>query len=457
MGKNYEQYKKMFITVVDFMILLFPTLLFYVVWNKEINILLRVNFKNKGNWLIILCYALILGVMLGALRGFKIGYYRITNLIISQLLSLICTHMILSIQIVLMAGRVVVIKRIIFLMFSLFVINWIVVMGITAIFTKIYGYLFPPHRLLHIYGDYSNNLKNKIATRADKYVIEKDMYFKESIEKLKEEILKYEGVLLNDIPSKVKNELLKYCFDNNVRVYFVPKISDIFVKGAEEINIFDTPIFLCKNIGLTIEQKIIKRVMDLCISSIVLLVTFPIMLLTAAAIKIEDGGPVFYSQQRCTMNGKCFMLYKFRSMCVGAEKMGGVQLAKKNDTRITKVGSFIRMTRIDELPQLVNVLKGDMSFVGPRPERPKFVEQNCRKIPEFQYRMKVKAGLTGYAQVFGKYNTSFLDKLKLDLLYIEKYSILLDIRIIVMTLKVVMMKENAEGVFDNVEEKQMEK
>ena len=140
------------------------------------------------------------------------------------------------------------------------------------------------------------------------------------------------------------------------------------------------------------------------------------------------------------------MVYKFRSMIVDAEKDGGEQLAKKNDNRITKVGSFIRKVRIDELPQLINVLKGDMSFVGPRPERPEFVAKNCEDIPEFEYRMQVKAGLTGYAQVYGKYATGFLDKLKLDLLYIEKYSILLDIQIILMTLKVLFLKESSEGL-----------
>ena len=130
-----------------------------------------------------------------------------------------------------------------------------------------------------------------------------------------------------------------------------------------------------------------------------------------------------------------------------AEK-AGVQLAQENDSRITKVGAFIRATRIDELPQLFNILKGDMSFVGPRPERPEFVEEYSKTVPEFSYRMKVKAGLTGYAQVYGKYNTTFLDKLKMDLLYIEKYSILLDIQIILTTVKVVFMKESTEGFTD---------
>ena len=229
-------------------------------------------------------------------------------------------------------------------------------------------------------------------------------------------------------------------------VYFTPKIPDIFVKEAEEVDVFDTPLFLCKNIGLSITQRIVKRGMDIVISIVVLILTFPLVVLSALAIKLEDGGPVIYSQERCSINGKTFRLYKLRSMKVNAESEGGVQLAKKSDSRITRTGSFLRMTRLDELPQLVNILRGDMSFVGPRPERPEFVEKNCQKIPEFKYRMKVKAGLTGYAQVYGKYNTSFLDKLKLDLLYIEKYSVLIDIQIILMTLKIILMKENAEGI-----------
>lgn len=446
MKNRFEQYKKIYVTFTDSLMLLLPALFFWIVWNRRMNTLLYVDFKNKGNWLTLIFFVLILAIMLHAFRGFKIGYYKISSLIISQFLALIFAHVIMTIQIILMTGKVAAISYVLSAMFALFLINAFVMAGITIVFTKIYNWLLPPYKLLHVYGDYKNDLKSKIATRADKYAIEKDIYIGEPLENIKEEILEYDGVILNDIPSAKKNILLKYCFDNRIQVYFIPKISDIFVRESEEMDIFDTPIFLCQNLGLTFEQKIIKRIMDLIISSIVLVLTSPVMILVALAVKIEDGGAVIYSQERCTLDGKRFMLYKFRSMCVGAEKMGGPQLAKKDDARITKVGKFIRMTRLDELPQLVNVLKGDMSFVGPRPERPEFVEINCKEIPEFQYRMKVKAGLTGYAQVFGKYNTSFLDKLKLDLLYIEKYSLLLDIQIILMTFKVILIKENAEGL-----------
>ena len=170
------------------------------------------------------------------------------------------------------------------------------------------------------------------------------------------------------------------------------------------------------------------------------------MLLTAIAIKLYDGGPVFYKQVRCTEGAKQFKILKFRSMKVDAEKDGKARLASKNDSRITPIGRFIRATRIDELPQLLNILKGDMSFIGPRPERPEIIEQYMEEMPEFMFRMKVKAGLAGYAQVYGKYNTTPYDKLKLDLAYIENYSIWLDLKLLLLTLKVVLKPESTEGV-----------
>ena len=169
------------------------------------------------------------------------------------------------------------------------------------------------------------------------------------------------------------------------------------------------------------------------------------MLLTALAIKLEDHGPALFKQERVTLGGKKFYIYKFRSMIVDAEK-NGAQFSTKNDSRITKVGKFIRATRLDELPQLLNILKGDMSIVGPRPERQTYIDEFCQETPEFIYRLKVKAGLTGYAQIYGKYNTTPLDKLKLDLMYIESYSVLLDIRLIFLTLKIMFTKESTEGV-----------
>ena len=176
------------------------------------------------------------------------------------------------------------------------------------------------------------------------------------------------------------------------------------------------------------------------------IITSPVMLITAAAVKLYDGGPVLYKQVRLTRHDRKFEIYKFRSMVVDAESDGVAKLARENDDRITPVGRIIRATRIDELPQLFNILKGDMSFAGPRPERPEIMEEYCKEIPEFAFRTRVKAGLTGYAQVYGKYNTTPYDKLKLDLFYISNYSMWTDIKLILMTLKIVLKKDATEGV-----------
>ena len=175
------------------------------------------------------------------------------------------------------------------------------------------------------------------------------------------------------------------------------------------------------------------------------------MIIVAIAIKIEDGGPVFYKQKRVTINGRIFEILKFRSMIKDAEKDGESRPATDHDPRITKVGAVIRALRIDELPQILNILKGDMSIVGPRPERVEHMDQYGKDIPEFDFRLKVKGGLTGYAQIYGKYNTSPYDKLRLDMMYIENYSLMLDLKLVLTTLRILLKKESTEG-FDKLEE-----
>ena len=235
-----------------------------------------------------------------------------------------------------------------------------------------------------------------------------------------------------------------------------PKISDILIRSSDSIHLFDTPLLLSRNSGLTFEQKFLKRTLDVVLSLLVLIVTSPIMLVIAIAIKLYDGGPVFFKQKRCTKDGKVFEIHKFRSMIVDAEKEGISVPATDRDPRITPVGNIIRATRLDELPQVFDILNGNMSIVGPRPERVEHVEKYTEEVPEFQYRLKVKGGLTGYAQIYGKYNTTPYDKLRLDLMYIQNYSILLDLKLIFMTIKIIFMKESTEG-FKDIEEKSEEK
>ena len=267
------------------------------------------------------------------------------------------------------------------------------------------------------------------------------------VETIYERILRYDAVLIGDIMVEDRNRFIKFCFEKNIRCYTIPKISDIMIRNSESIDLFDSPLLLFRNNGLTYRQMFVKRAMDIGISALGIVLASPVMLLIAACIKLYDGGPVFYKQNRQTKDGKEFQILKFRSMIVDSERQGA-RLAKANDDRITPVGKVIRRLHFDELPQLFNILSGDMAFVGPRPERKEITEEYTKKIPEFPFRLKVKAGLTGYAQVYGQYNTVPYDKLKLDLTYITNYSIWLDIKLIILTVKILFQKEKSEGVDD---------
>ncbi|WP_321016573.1 sugar transferase, partial [Hungatella effluvii] len=256
----------------------------------------------------------------------------------------------------------------------------------------------------------------------------------------------YDAVIIGDVPAHERNLLMKEFFNRSVRTYTVPKISDILIRTSSDLDIFDSPLLLSRNEGLQIEQKLVKRLMDIVFAGIGLIITLPFFLIIALCIKVTDRGPVFYKQKRLTKDGKVFDIYKFRTMIQNAEKHTGARLASAEDDRILPVGRMLRRIRLDELPQLWNILIGDMSLVGPRPERPELAEKIEETIPEFSYRLKVKAGLTGYAQVFGKYNTTSYDKLKLDLTYIQNYSIWLDLKLMLMTPKIMLMKESTEGI-----------
>ena len=240
---------------------------------------------------------------------------------------------------------------------------------------------------------------------------------------------------------------MKICTEQKKGFYFTPRIEDIFCQGAEEKNLTDTPLLKYKYVYEMKSGYFGKRLFDLFLAAVFLVLLSPVFLLAAVCIKIEDGGPVFYKQERCTKNGRVFEILKFRSMVVNAEK-DGVKPCAENDTRVTKVGKLIRATRIDELPQIINILKNDMSFVGPRPERIEHVEKYTKEMPEFAYRLRVNGGLTGYAQVWGKYNTSAYDKLRYDLMYIENQSFYLDIKILALTFRTVFKSESTEGFED---------
>ena len=254
-------------------------------------------------------------------------------------------------------------------------------------------------------------------------------------------------VFVSGVNSHERNVILKYCIANDIDVYVIPRIGDIIMSGARKMHMFHLPVLRVGRCNPRPEEKIIKRLFDIISSALALLIISPVMIVTSIAIKAHDGGPVFYKQERLTKDGKIFKVMKFRSMRVDAEKDGVARLSTGDkDDRITPVGRVIRKLRIDELPQLLNILSGSMSVVGPRPERPEIAAQYENELPEFKLRLQVKAGLTGYAQVYGKYNTTPYDKLQMDLMYIANPSFVEDLRIIFATIKILFLPESTDGI-----------
>ena len=440
-----DQYKRLIRFAVNILLLGCLMYFFIRIWDANYNDGIVFPFYYKGFWMMGAFYALFFVIFSYILGGMKIGYLKSSSLMLSQTLALLAANISIYLETVLLSARFVNVVP----MVELTAIDIVVAFIWTFCVNRIFRKLFPARHILLLYEEYDpSSLLRKVNSRKDRYLIKKSMNVEEGWETVTKEMHNYDAVFLCDIHSPLRNRLVKYCYANGIRSYITPKISDIIIRSSENIHMFDTPLLLSRNNGLSFEQKLVKRFMDIVISLVMLIITSPFMLITAVAIKLYDGGPVFFRQKRCTINGKEFYIHKFRSMIVDAEKEGEVIPATDDDERITPVGKVIRKTRLDELPQFIDILKGDMSVVGPRPERVEHVEQYTEEIPEFAYRLKVKGGLTGYAQIYGKYNTTAYDKLKLDLMYIQNYSILLDLKLIIMTVKIVFVKESTEGFED---------
>ncbi len=466
--KNYEQYKRIIRFVFFLTVLSLEMVSYWYVWKHSYNPLMETPYNRTGHWLMVAVYGILLVLFNTLYGGLKVGYLKTANMIYSQTLASVSANAMIYLQITLLTKHFQTLLPLLFMSAA----EFFIICVWSFLTTRIYRLLYPPRKVLLIYGEHPvASLMGKIHTRNDRFVIGEIVHIPSGtdgishmdgagdrdgmdgiddihvadMKKIQEKIEKYEGVVICDIPSQVRNVILKYCYQKSIRTYTTPKISDILIRSSESLHLFDTPLLLSRNHGLSFEQRIIKRGMDVALSLAALLFLSPVFVITAAAIKLYDKGPVFYFQKRCTKDGKVFRICKFRSMVEDAEKEGHSIPATEEDPRITPVGRIIRATRIDELPQILNILKGDMSIVGPRPERVEHVEVYTRQIPEFVYRMKVKGGLTGYAQVYGKYNTTAYDKLKLDLMYIQNYSLMMDVGIIFKTVKILFMKESTEG------------
>ncbi len=437
--------KRIYNIIMAFIIVLAETAVISYVWVVYYNTELPKAYYFWGHVFITVVYLCLLLFSSTMYGGLKIGSYRMLELLFSQVIATFLTDVLFYAIVCMLAYHFPTpLPLIIGLM-----IQCILIGGWIFLATTVYRGLFPPLDVVLIYdGDHKDLFVEKVKTRRHQFKITETIKAGDDYDALFDSIDRHEAVMLWDLKTSVRNRLHKYCYENSKETYVMPRTMDIVLRGAETLHFFDTPLMLTKSTPFEFEQALIKRCFDILLSVILIIVLSPLMLITALCIKLYDRGPVLYKQIRCTMGNREFLIYKFRSMVTEAESDGVARLASRNDDRITPVGRVIRKIRFDELPQLFNVLKGEMSFVGPRPERPEIIAEYKKAMPEFAYRTKVKAGLTGYAQVYGKYNTLPYDKLKLDLFYIENFSVWLDLRLLILTVKIIFMPDATEGIAD---------
>ncbi len=401
------------------------------------------DFWFKGYLVFVFLYLVVFLAFASTYRCFNIGTMRYRELLFTYILSSFLTNFIFYFILSLTAKQLLKMGPISIMMLAQWVAAALFYFGAD----RIYYALYPARESIVVCSrdKHEAAVFRKIDLMKERHTINLLITEAQGVETIKRCMEPYSTVFMGDISRELRLELTEYCFEQNKRLFVLPTVEDIIFHNAHETIVGDSLVYQCKNHTFSTEQAAVKRLMDIGFSLIGIILTSPIMLIAALIIKLQDGGPVFFTQVRYTRNYHKFTLLKFRSMIVDAEK-NGAQFTKPGDNRITPFGRFMRATRIDELPQFFNILHGEMSLVGPRAERTENVDFYCERMPEFRYRMKVKAGLTGYAQIYGKYNTNFEDKLKLDMLYIENCSIMRDLQLIFMTFKVLFMaEESTEG------------
>ena len=400
----------------------------------------------RYNYFIVLAYAAFLLFFNRTYNSFLIGYSRIRTMAFSQMLAQFFSVII------------------IYLLVSIGWFHWnnpawfllmLVCDGVLDVLwsffaTGYYFKLYDPKRTLLIYRNKLDkkrfgSIKGKPTERL--YKITDELMWDGSFKELRDHLRGYDAIFVAGVNSRCRNGILKYCKEEGIPGFFLPHVGDVIMQESMHIQSFDSPVLYVTRSVISPEYRIIKRIFDFFVSLVGIIVLSPIMAITAIAIRLYDGGPALYKQIRLTTDGKEYKIWKFRSMRVDAEKDGVARLSSGDkDDRITPIGKFVRKCRLDELPQLFNILKGDMSIVGPRPERPEIAKQYYETIPDFKLRLQVKAGLTGYAQVYGKYNTDPYEKLEFDLLYINNMGILTDLKLMFATVGILFLPESTEGI-----------
>lgn len=439
--KNRKR-KNNFSRISSASILLLQLLMFGYIWVSYYNFYAFRTHRLTGGMVSLLLYYIIYSRLVKIYRADKVAQYSIGETVFSQLLAFGITDLVFYVECCFIARRYVSIVPGFFTVIVQFLVTCL-----WAVIAKRYylGHITPQETAV-IYGNESvKGFLRKIEEKPwNLFNIHKTVSAMEGMKALKSAIDSSETVILYQIDYQLREELMYYCINQKKVFYVTPTITDIVASGFENRHFIDSPLMKYNCYQESLSMAFFKRCIDICVSLFGLIVTLPLTLGTMLAIKLEDGGSVFFKQERYTKDWKRFDIIKFRSMVMDAEK-DGAMLCRANDSRITKVGAVIRRFRIDEIPQLLNVLKGDMSLVGPRPERVENVEKYTEELPQFAYRLQVKSGLTGYAQLYGKYNTSAYDKLRLDLIYIENRSLILDLKLIMLTLKILFIPESTEG------------
>ena len=441
---NEKSIDKFKINTLIFINVLCITAIFYLCWNGYYNKLLDVRFSFKGNSLLLSMFGGCYFLYFLLYEAHKISISSVSELIYDQFLSLMLTDLIAYFVIVLILRDL----QNVIPMLLCFVAQCFVSALWSFLIHRWYFATHKPKRTVVIW-DVSKGLRELINMYGleKRYQVIDNLYVKDCIKELPKYLDGMEAVFLSGVHSGDRNKVIKYCVRNNIDAYVIPRIGDTIMRGAKPLHLFNLPMLKVVSYSPRMSYLFIKRAVDIIISGIALIILLPLMIITAVAIKATDGGSVLYKQCRLTQGGKKFNILKFRSMRMDAEKDGVARLSTGSaDDRITPVGRFIRAVRIDELPQLINILKGEMSIVGPRPERPEIAAEYEKEMPEFALRLQAKAGLTGYAQVYGRYNTTPYDKLLLDLNYIANPGIAEDFKIFMATIKILFMPESTEGV-----------
>ena len=403
--------------------------------------------------LVLMVYCFVFYTTCTRLDGFRVSIRRIGEMIFSQIIAVGVTDAVAAIMIWMLSIHFPNLLP----GFGCFLIQCAIIVAMVFLAHNLFFATHAPKRAVVVF-DVRQGMEELISD----YGLERryDVQASYPVEKVVSDLSKLDGaedVFLCGIHSHDRNIMLKYCVEKDIRVFMIPRVGDVMMSGAERMHLFHLPFIRATRYNPPLEFRIMKRAFDMLVSGVALLLLSPVMLVVALMVR-RDGGPALYRQVRLTKDGKEFEILKFRSMRVDAEKLSGAVLSSgENDPRITKVGRFIRACRLDELPQLINIFRGDMSIVGPRPERPEIAAEYEKELPEFRLRLQCKAGLTGYAQVYGKYNTTPYDKLLMDLMYIAHPSVLEDLTIMLATVKILFSRESTEGVGEQRAELKYEK